>query len=342
MKLNELGREIASIQDCGTVAVITDSNVAPLYLEVCEESIKAAGLKAVSFVIPAGEKSKIGEMYLELLEKLANVPLTRADGIVALGGGVVGDLAGFIAATYMRGIKLYQVPTTLLAMVDSSIGGKTGIDLAAGKNLAGAFYLPSLIFRDTETLKTLPEEVFREGMAEVIKYGVILDAELFDKLNYYVASKDMLMSDAGMDELTATIDRCAQLKNEIVALDMHDTGARQLLNFGHTIGHAVEKLSDYSVSHGDAVAKGMLRIAEISVAQGWCSHDVKEKIESILLKYGFDLEIPYAGEEIFSVMTSDKKRRGEDIEIVVPEEIGRCRIKRISIEAMEKLICENR
>ena len=341
MKLKKLGKEILNIQRGGTVAIITDSNVAPLYLEICEESIKAAGLKAASFVIPAGEKSKNGGVYLELMEKLADVPLTRTDGIVALGGGVVGDLAGFIAATYMRGIKLYQVTTTLLAMVDSSIGGKTGIDLAAGKNLVGAFHLPSLILRDTEMLKTLPGEVFREGMAEVIKYGVIFDAELFDKLNFYVVSKDMLMSDGGMEELTDIIELCAKFKNEIVALDLHDNGARQLLNFGHTIGHAIEKLSDYTVSHGDAVAKGMLRMAEISASQGWCGRDVRDAIENILNKYGFDLSIPYTGEEILGVIRSDKKRKGEEIEIVVPEKIGKCSIKRILLEELKSIICEN-
>ncbi|MBO4235978.1 MAG: 3-dehydroquinate synthase [Firmicutes bacterium] len=334
MKLNELGKEVANIQEGGAVAIITDSNVAPLYLDICEESIKAAGFNAASFVIPAGEKSKNGATYLDLLEKLAGVPLTRSDGIVALGGGVVGDIAGFIAATYMRGIKLYQVPTTLLAMVDSSIGGKTGIDLEAGKNLAGAFYLPNLIFRDTETLKTLPDDVFREGMAEVIKYGLILDAELFDKLDFYVASKDMLATEEGAHELTSIIDRCAQLKNDIVAADFRDTGARQLLNFGHTIGHAIEKLSDYKVSHGDAVAKGMLRITEISAKKGWCGSDVTFAIENILVKYGFDLGIPYSNEEIFSVIKSDKKRRGSEIEIVVPETIGKCTIKRVSMDAL--------
>ena len=339
MKLSELGKAIINIQGSGTVAIITDSNVAPLYLNVCEESINAAGLTAVSFIVPAGEKSKNATQYIELLEKLASIPLTRADGIVALGGGVVGDLAGFVAATYMRGVKLYQVPTTLLAMVDSSIGGKVGVDLAEGKNLVGAFYLPSLVFRDAEVLKTLPESVFREGCAEVIKYGIILDKELFDILDGRVINCNMTdeeSSDASL--LTSIVDRCAGLKTDIVAQDLHDNGVRQILNFGHTIGHAIEKLSGYTVSHGDAVAKGMLRMAEIAEDQGWCDADVTERIKNILIKYGFSLAIPYAAEELFSVILNDKKRRGGTIDIIVPRSIGQCAIERIDINRFGELL----
>ena len=335
MKLSEVGKEIANIQESGTVAIITDSNVAPLYLKICEDSIKASGLNAISFVIPAGEKSKSGEVYLGLLEKLASSGLTRSDGIAALGGGVVGDIAGFLAATYMRGVKFYQIPTTLLSMVDSSIGGKTGINLASGKNLAGAFYLPSLIFRDIELLSTLGDDIFREGMAEVIKYGIAFDEELFERLNKNVIDRETVKT--SKEELKDIIERCVKIKNDIVAMDFRDNGARQLLNFGHTIGHAIEKLSDYNISHGDAVAKGMMKITEIAEGMSWCNTDTFNYVNDILLKYGFDLDIPYSGREIFDIILNDKKRRGDEIEIVVPEKIGKCGIKRMSITELGEL-----
>ena len=348
MKLGDLGREIANIQGGGTVAIITDSNVAPLYLAICEESIRTAGLKAVSFIIPAGEESKNASQYIELLEKLAKVPLTRTDGIVALGGGVVGDLGGFVAATYLRGIKLYQVPTTLLAMVDSSIGGKVGIDLAAGKNLAGAFYLPNLIFRDSSVLNTLPDDVFREGCAEVIKYGIILDRSLYDKLTECPINKTVEVGKAVKvnadgdshceTDIDEVIDRCAQIKTEIVAQDPRDNGVRQLLNFGHTIGHAIEKLSNYRVSHGDAVAKGMYAITRIAVENNWCEQKVLDEVESILKNYGFDLSIPYAAADIVRVIAKDKKRKGDYIDIIIPKEIGRCVIERMSMQEFETAI----
>ena len=335
MKLSEVGKEIANIQESGTVAIITDSNVAPLYLKICEDSIKTSGLNAISFVIPAGEKSKSGEVYLGLLEKLASSGITRSDGIAALGGGVVGDIAGFLAATYMRGVKFYQIPTTLLSMVDSSIGGKTGINLSSGKNLAGAFYLPSLIFRDIELLSTLGDDIFREGMAEVIKYAIAFDEELFERLNKNVIDRETVKT--SKEELKEIIERCVKIKNDIVAMDFRDNGARQLLNFGHTIGHAIEKLSDYNISHGDAVAKGMMKITEIAEGVSWCNSDTLKDVEGILLKYGFDLDIPYSGKEIFDIILNDKKRRGDEIEIVIPERIGKCGIKRMSITELGEL-----
>lgn len=333
MKLHELGEAIVNIQGKGNVAIITDSNVANIHLDTCEKSLRDAGLKVVNFIIEPGEESKTGEVYLDLLEKLAEVPLTRTDGIVALGGGVVGDMAGFLAATYLRGIRIYQVPTTLLAAVDSSIGGKTGIDLKAGKNLAGAFYEPDLILQDTELLRSLTSEVFRNGCAEVIKYGVISDSDLFIRLN--ANPIHVTMDEA---ELTRLIERCVKIKKTIVASDLRDNGKRQLLNFGHTIGHAVETLSDYQVSHGEAVAKGMLRMSEIAEKQGWCKPDVPKSIKEILLKYGFNLEIPYSNDEVLQVIRKDKKRKSDYIDIVIPEKIGKCRIERVDMNDFGKLL----
>lgn len=335
MKLSELGEKIVGIQGLGSVAVITDDNVAKLHLDSCEKSLKDAGLKVYSFIIPAGEESKTGETYLDLLEKLAWIPLTRSDGIVALGGGVVGDMAGFLAATYLRGIKIYQVPTTLLAAVDSSVGGKTGIDLKSGKNLAGAFYPPNLILQDTSLLRTLSPGDFRNGCGEIIKYGVISDVDLFTRLR---ANPIGVTMDEG--ELGRIIERCVRIKTAMVSSDLKDEGERRLLNFGHTIGHAVETLSDYKVTHGEAVAKGMLKMAEISKKQGWCKPEVPKDIKDILLKYGFNIEITYGAHEVFEVIEKDKKRRADYIDIVVPEKIGKCRIERVTLDHFKTMLEE--
>lgn len=340
MNLNEIGIEIKKIQKGNAVAIITDSNVAELYLSICENSLREAGFDTTSLVFPAGEENKTQETYLNLIKGVSEIPLTRADGIVALGGGVVGDVAGFVAATYMRGINLYQVPTTLLAQVDSSIGGKTGIDLPAGKNLVGAFHMPSLVLRDTGVLKTLPEEVFQEGMAEVIKYGIIYDSELFRELSENVMSKVSLDDPNNSDRLALIIERCVEIKEEIVKQDEKDLGIRQILNFGHTIGHAIEKLSDYKVSHGEAVSKGMLMISHISMLNGWCRDDVYDSIKSILEKYEFNLEVDYSSSDLFNAIMSDKKRRGDSIELVVPEEIGRCRLFNMPIAELGRILNE--
>lgn len=331
MRLEQLGEQAKRIIDGERLLVVTDENVAPLYLERCFQSLSEAGFAADSFVIPPGEESKSGEMYLRLINHLAQIPLTRADGLVALGGGVVGDLTGFAAATYLRGIKVIQVPTTLLAAVDSSIGGKTAINLNAGKNLAGAFHQPALILRDAELLKSLPAQVYQDGMAEVIKYGVLADRDLLALLCEKNAARE------NMDEI---IQRCADLKQRYVDEDEHDVGVRQLLNLGHTVGHAIEKATAYEVSHGSAVAKGMAKIAEISAKQGWCSQACCDKIVSVLTLYDFDLTIDQDNRELYEIMRTDKKRKGGHIDIVVPEEIGRCRLQRLTIEEMGEILCE--
>lgn len=340
MNLSEIGIEIKKHQKGNAIAIITDSNVSELYLPMCENSLKESGFDTTSLVFPAGEENKTQETYLNLLKGVSEIPLTRTDGIVALGGGVVGDVAGFVAATYMRGINIYQVPTTLLAQVDSSIGGKTGIDLPAGKNLVGAFHMPSLVLRDTEVLKTLPEDVFREGMAEVIKYGVISDSELFRVLSEEVIEKESINDPNNYDRLTRIIERCVEIKENIVKEDEKDLGIRQVLNFGHTIGHAIEKLSDYKVSHGEAVAKGMLMISHISMLHGWCGREVYDSIKSILEKYAFDLEIDFSAVDLFNAIRNDKKRRGDSIEIVIPEEIGKCRLLNMPIEELGRILNE--
>lgn len=329
MQLEKLGSEVKKIVSGNSLMVVTDKNVEKLYLSHCESSLLAAGFDVSHFVIEPGEDSKSGAVYLELLGALAEIPLTRADAIVALGGGVVGDLAGFAAATYLRGIKVIQVPTTLLAAVDSSVGGKTAINLPAGKNLAGAFHQPALVWCDPKLLKTLSEEVWQDGMAEVIKYGVLADRKLFGQL------RDPAWTKKNIKEV---IDCCVAIKRRYVEEDEHDMGIRQQLNLGHTIGHAIEKASRYEVSHGKAVAKGMAYMADIAAGQGWCSKDTAAEIREILEIYGFDLKIKESKAELYDIMKADKKRKGGYIDIVVPVTIGKCRLERINTEKLGEIL----
>ena len=233
--LHRAGEESARVIDPCAAAILTDSNVAPLYAEVLEKSLASSGFSTCRFTIEAGESSKSADSYLSFLNFLAENRITRSDCIFALGGGVVGDLGGFAAATYLRGIKFIQIPTTLLAMVDSSVGGKTAIDIPAGKNLVGAFYQPSLVLCDCATLDTLPDDIFADGCAEVIKYGIINDRPLFDRLKSPIK-----------DQIEDIIESCVKNKRNVVNADERDTGVRQLLNLGHTAAHSIETLSGFA------------------------------------------------------------------------------------------------
>lgn len=332
MRLEELGCQIRPLIKGNSLTVVTDENVANLYLHRCIQSLKCEGFDVYTFVVPPGEGSKDGKTYLELINYLAEIPLTRADALVALGGGVVGDLTGFAAATYLRGIPVIQVPTTLLAAVDSSAGGKTAINLPAGKNLAGAFHQPALIWCDASLLESLPDHIYQDGMAEVIKYGVIADAGLFELLCDRVSARSR------RGEIEEIIQRCVRIKKRFVEEDEFDTGVRQLLNFGHTIGHAVEKASGFQVSHGSAVAKGMAMMAEISAKQGWCSEETRTRIIGLLKLYEFDLTIAQTKDVLYDIMKADKKRKGGFIDIVVPERIGRCRLQRLTTEELREIL----
>ena len=293
------------------VCIVSETNVWPLHGDAAVKSIETAGYEVTSFVFPAGEESKCGATYLELVNFLAESRLTRTDCLVALGGGVVGDLTGFAAATFLRGIPFIQVPTTLLAAVDSSVGGKTAIDLPAGKNLCGAFYQPSLVLCDTDTLKTLPEDIFRDGCAEVIKYGVLYDPALFATLQ-----------EQGMDfDREAVITRCVELKRDVVAEDEFDTGARMKLNLGHTIGHGVEALSHFTLSHGKSVAIGMA-----IVARSACDDATRDAILNILSRFGLPVDTSSTAEELYTCALSDKKRAGGTVSLIIPKAIGDCAI----------------
>ncbi|MBQ7175694.1 MAG: 3-dehydroquinate synthase [Lachnospiraceae bacterium] len=313
-----------------TVAVITDDTVAALYGDRITASLRAAGLRVIRCVIPHGEASKTAAAYLEILQFLAQEQLTRSDAVVALGGGVVGDLAGFAAATYLRGIDYVQIPTTLLAQVDSSVGGKTAVDLPAGKNLAGAFYQPRLVLCDAETLRTLPAHVFADGCAEVIKYGILWDEDLFEHLRARGTDFDR----------EYVIPRCIELKRDVVVEDEFDRGSRRLLNLGHTLAHAVEKLSDYRISHGNAVAMGIAAITRAAAEQGYCSRECAGRIEEILLRFGLpagfeDSEVHIGINDIYESVLADKKRRGGRISLIIPREIGDCEIRTMSLEEMK-------
>ncbi len=314
--LSQLGSRVKALEKIRTVALVSETSVYPLFGAKAEASLKEAGLAVESFVFPAGESSKCADTYLKLLRFLAENHLTRTDAIVALGGGVVGDLAGFAAATFLRGIRFIQVPTTLLAAVDSSVGGKTAIDLPEGKNLVGAFWQPSLVLCDTGCLDTLPRNIFRDGCAEVIKYGILFDREFFD----YLAK-------TGMDfDREYVIERCVAMKRDVVDRDEFDVGARKLLNLGHTFGHSVEANSQFTLSHGQSVAIGMAIVARAAAKKGLLSQADCGRIIDTLRTYSLPTETEYAPEILADIALSDKKRSGGTLDLIVPEAIGSCKI----------------
>ena len=322
--LTQVGTYVRKLGKVQKVCIVSDTNVYPLYGSVVTENLSQAGFQVSSFVFPAGEAQKNGSTYLALLEHLAQAHLTRTDLILALGGGVVGDLAGFAAATYLRGIPFMQVPTTLLAAVDSSVGGKTAIDLPSGKNLVGAFYQPGLVLCDIDTLNTLPDDIFRDGCAEVIKYGVLYDPALFETL--------MLAGPAFDRE--SVIARCVELKRDVVAQDEFDTGARMKLNLGHTIGHGIEACSGYCISHGKAVAAGMAIVSRASHCPD------TEKIITCLEAFGLPTATVYTAEALTSCALSDKKRAGGTVNLILPRTIGNCEIVPTPVEELKSFIQE--
>ena len=326
--LKELGEEVKKrIKPC-KAAVITDTTVEKLYAEQAEKSLQDAGFTTCRFVYPAGESSKHIGTLSDMLEFLAEEEVTRQDIIVALGGGVCGDMAGFAAAVYQRGIRFVQVPTTFLAAVDSSVGGKTAIDLKAGKNMAGAFYQPHLVLCDVNTLDTLPEEVFADGIAETLKYGIIGDAELFEK----TAEGDF------RKELEEIIETCVKMKRDIVMEDEFDNGMRQLLNLGQTLGHAIEKKSGFTISHGHAVAIGMHLSAKVAEEKGLAESGLAEKIRIALENNNLPVSINYTAEEITEGVLKDKKRRGGEISFVFPTKVGHCEIVKIPVDEVTELV----
>lgn len=318
--LKDAGRIVRAVVNASLAVLVSDSTVDALWGNQTEESLAAAGFRVLRYVFPAGEASKNTAEYVKMLEFFAENGVDRSSVIVALGGGVTGDLAGFAAATYLRGIAVVQIPTTVLACVDSSVGGKTAVDLAAGKNLVGAFCQPRAVICDPDLLKTLPEETFIDGCAEIIKYGMICDRELLDALS-------------GPDfDLEEIIARCVAIKRDIVCRDEFDNGERQLLNFGHTLGHAVEKLSGYSMSHGRAVAIGMAIMTRACAKLGICSDRDAELLCGKLESFGLPTGCDYAPEDIALAAAGDKKRRGNTVTLVVPKAAGNCILNPVTVE----------
>ena len=324
--MDRWGEAVASVARGRRCALITDSAVGPLYAQRVERSLQGAGFAVCTYTIPAGERSKNITTYGDILEFLAEHRLTRTDCIAALGGGVVGDLAGFAAATYLRGVDYVQLPTTLLAQVDSSVGGKTAVDLVHGKNLCGAFYQPRLVLMDPEVLFTLPDAVFSDGMAEVIKYGCIWDRSFFDFLCSHPSRADL------MPHIETVLRTCCAIKGQVVEEDEHDHGLRMILNFGHTIGHAYEKLGNYTTyTHGQAVAAGMSDALQIGFALGVSGGSDEGYTAFMDLLKAFrlptHLHIPREDEQAWRTVTEtvglDKKGDGDDITMIFLERIGK-------------------
>ena len=323
--LSRLGAECAQLKLGQRCAVITDSNAGKQFAKEALRSLSASGFEPILITVPAGEKSKRIAMVEKCYDQLAAARLERKSFIVALGGGVVGDLAGFVAATYLRGIPFVQVPTTLLAQVDSSVGGKTGVNLKAGKNLVGAFYQPQLVLCDLDTLATLPKREYISGLAEVIKYGIIYDAILFSQIERNLPK--LLARDSAT--LTSVIARCCEIKAHVVGEDETESGLRAILNFGHTIGHAIENSSGYGkYLHGEAISIGQVAAARLShKILGLPAHEV-DRIEKLFVAVSLPVKVKLnatRGKKLFAAMKLDKKVSAGEVKFVLAEKIGKVR-----------------
>ena len=297
--------------------VVTDSNVGPLYLDRVRAGLEGAGFQVTAHTVPAGEGTKCAARLSELWEAMMAAGLTRTDAVVALGGGVVGDLAGFAAATVLRGVDFVQMPTTLLSQVDSSVGGKVAIDLHHGKNLAGAFWQPKLVLMDPDALDTLDDQTFAAGMAEVVKYGCIKDAAFFDFLEARPSRGEL------MAEIEHILYTCCDIKRSVVERDERDTGERMLLNFGHTLGHAYELAGRYETwSHGQAVAAGMCAAAKLGVKLGVTPAEVPSRLEGVLSALGLPTAISCTAGDYAAAVGLDKKGAGDAISVILLERLG--------------------
>lgn len=327
-ELINAGKYIREKFGCIQIAVVSEDIVYPLYGKQLEESLAVAGLEYVVHVFKAGEASKNMETLCGILDTLSRSQLTRSDIVLALGGGVTGDIAGFASAVYLRGIRCVQIPTSYLAAVDSSTGGKTAVDLPAGKNLAGAFHMPSLVVCDTKTFDTLPKETFNDGVAETIKHAMIADSDLFSFLenNEINENIDMIVS------------KNVQIKTSFVLGDEKDKGKRQMLNFGHTIGHAAEKLSHYKLTHGSAVAIGMAAVLRAQEKLGIGKKGMLERLLMLLNKYSLPDRCEFTASELASAAMQDKKRAGDSINLVYLESIGKAGLMKKSVSELEDFI----
>lgn len=328
--LPQVGQLAAEVLPKGKAAIITDDTVASLYLNTVEKSLTESGFAICTMIFPHGEDSKSHENLMAIYNFLIENEVTRSDFIVALGGGVVGDIAGYAAATYLRGIPFLQIPTTFLAAIDSSVGGKTAVNIPAGKNLIGAFHQPSLVVCDTDTFRTLPPEVFADGSAEMVKYGLILDEKLFS----FLETGDI---HSCIDDIVC---RCVELKKQVVEQDEKDSGIRMILNFGHTLGHAIEKVTNHQVTHGHAVAIGMILVEQLGAKLGICPPELAGRIQKCLVRYslptGFQGELATLAEACLH----DKKRAGDCIRLIFVSEPGKAIVKPIPVEEFQRILKE--
>ena len=323
--LDRAGELLRSLSGARTAVIVTGEHVGPLYAERLGRSLESADFRVLQWTHPSGERYKTLETYGRLLSYLAENRVGRGDLLLALGGGVTGDLTGFAAATYQRGMDYAQIPTTLLAMVDSSVGGKTAVNLPNGKNLVGCFYQPLTVLCDPSLLQTLPEAEYRCGCAEVIKYAVLGEKALFAQLETAPVS--------ALPE--SVIARCVERKRDLVAVDEYDRGSRRLLNLGHSFGHAIEACSDYSILHGQAVSIGMAMATRAACARGICPEDTLTALLALLGRFGLPTETDLPLENLREAMLSDKKRTEDSLSLVVPERIGRCRVLPVPVEELE-------
>lgn len=337
--LARLGSECAKLSLGQRCAIITDENVAPRYAKTAQTSLAKAGFEPILITVPAGETAKSLKVVESCYNQLAAHRMERASFIVALGGGVVGDLAGLVAATYLRGMAFVQVPTTLLAQVDSSVGGKVGVNLKAGKNLVGAFHQPRLVMCDLDALKTLPLREYRAGLAEVIKYGIIYDAALFRQLE-----RDMprlLKKDPKI--LASVVARCCEIKADVVGQDETESGLRAILNFGHTIGHAIEAISGYGkYLHGEAISIGQVAAARLSQQLLCLSQNEVERIRALFEAAGLPTQVEFNGAQLnrlFAAMKLDKKVSGGEIKFVLARKIGKVEFgQKVPLPLIERIL----
>ena len=328
--LDICGTELAARMKPCRAVIVSDTNVAPLYLEKAKKSLADAGFSVSEFVVPAGEESKSVSTFGRVLEAFCEAHLTRTDIAAALGGGVIGDLTGFAAGCYQRGIRFVQLPTTLLSAVDASVGGKTAVNLEHGKNLAGLFHQPAAVICDTDTLRTLSAHEIQDGSAEAVKHGILDDPALFDIYENGVPS----------DNFEEIIVRSVIYKSRIVTEDPNEKGVRKMLNLGHTPAHAIERLSDFGISHGHAVGIGLAMMSRAAAKRGYLKNDEAARIIATLKRTGLPTVCPFGAAEMAEIAALDKKAAASDITVILPEAIGRCRMEKMPISALEALFAD--
>lgn len=325
--INRVSKEIIKVYKGKKIFIITDDNVNKYYGGKISEELKHNDFEVKLLSLKPGEETKNFNTLPMIYNELLDFNLTRSDLIIALGGGVIGDLAGFVASTYLRGVDFIQIPTSLLAQVDSSVGGKVAVDLERGKNLVGSFYHPKCVLIDPEVLNTLDNRFFIDGMAEVIKYGCIKDKQFFDYIEKMENKKQLINS------MELIIHKCCDIKRQVVENDEKDKGERMLLNFGHTLGHAIEQYYNYTkYSHGEGVAIGMYAISKISEEKGLTKNGTSQRIKDILVKYNLPYELDINIEEILEAINLDKKKLGNNLNVIILNEIGSSKVYKTTAE----------